>query len=54
MHDAWEEPPAANDKEMNISLQTVDLRSLKAEEDKYIAAVTARLDALTPRHLRRH
>jgi hypothetical protein len=54
MHDAWEESPSENDEEMNIPLEKVDLRSLKEDEDEYITVVTIRLDALTPRHLRRH
>jgi hypothetical protein len=54
MHDAWGDAPSQNDVEMNIPLEKVDLRTLKTEEDKYIAAVATRLDALTPRHLRRH
>jgi hypothetical protein len=53
MHDAWEQPPSQNDEEMNIPIEKVDLRALTVHEDNYIAAVTTRLDALTPRHLRR-
>jgi hypothetical protein len=53
MHDAWAQPPCQNDEEMNISTDKIDLRSLKREEDKYIAAVASRLDALTPRRFRR-
>jgi hypothetical protein len=51
---AWEQPPSQTGAEMNIPIEMVDLRSLKVEEDKFIATVTKRLDALTPRHLRRH
>lgn len=53
MRVAWEQPPPQNDKEMNIPLETIDLRALNAEEDNYIKVVSARIDELTPRRLRR-
>lgn len=53
MHDAWEQPPSQNDQGMNVPIEKIDLRALNTEEDKYIDAVTARLDELTPRRLRR-
>ncbi|WP_147106364.1 hypothetical protein [Nesterenkonia populi] len=53
MHNAWEQPPSQNDQEMNIPSEKVDLRPLSTHEDNYIVAVTARLDELTPRRLRR-
>jgi hypothetical protein len=54
MRDAWAQPPSQNDQEMNIPIETIDLRALTAEEDKFIKAVAARLDKLTPRRLVRH
>lgn len=53
IREAWEQSPAGTDAEMNISIDTVDLRPLGSEEDRYISAVTARLDAITPRVARR-
>lgn len=53
MRAAWADPPSQHDREMNIPVDKVDLRALSAEEDKYIEAVNARLDELTPRRLRR-
>lgn len=54
MREAWNQPPSQNDQEMNIPVETIDLRTLAAEEDKFIKAVAARLDTLTPRRLTRH
>lgn len=53
MHEAWKQPPSQNDQEMNIPVEKVDLRPLNPYEDTYIAAVTQRLDELTPARLRR-
>ncbi len=53
MSEAWKQPPVQDDQEMNIPVEAVDLRGLGPEEDKYIQAVTARLDELTPRVIRR-
>lgn len=50
---AWEQPALQRDPEMNISREKVDLRELTSEEDRYIEAVSTRLDELTPRRLRR-
>jgi len=43
-----------NDSAMNITVEKIDLRVLGSEGDKYLQAVTARLDELTPRRLSRH
>lgn len=53
MRDAWADPPSQHDHEMNIPIDKVNLLSLSVEEDKYIEAVNARLDQLTPWRLRR-
>ena len=54
MRDAWKQPPSKNDQEMNIPVETIDLRALAPEEDKFIDAVSVRLDKLTPRRLPCH
>lgn len=53
MHEAWVDAVSTGDSGMNISLEEVDLRALTDFEDRYIAAVTTRLSALTPWSLRR-
>lgn len=53
MKAAWVEPPAQTDAQMNVSLDLVDLRSLKANEDQFVTAVAKRLDQLAPIVVRR-
>jgi leucyl-tRNA synthetase len=53
IHEAWNALPSQDDAAMNIPVEQIDLRMLEHEEDKYIAAVTSRLDVLAPRRLKR-
>lgn len=52
IHDAWIEPPSDGDSEMNIPGGLFDTRQLEHAENKFIKAVTKRLDKLSPRGLR--
>lgn len=53
MHQAWQDAPAQEDRDMNISRTVIDLQALIPLEDAFIAAVSARMRTLTPRRLRR-